>query len=76
MMTLNKLKYAININLTTLDVTYNPNNITDKKTKKKHSYFKEKHQIQTQSEMQRREFWERQFTVFPCKFYSNLPLTI
>ncbi len=37
---------------------------------------KKKHQIQTKFEMQRREFWERQFMVFPCKFYGNLPLTI
>ncbi len=77
MVRLIKLKHAVNINLTTLDVTYNPNNITDKKkAKKKHSYFKEKHQIQTKLEMQRREFWECQFTFFPCKFYRNLPLTI
>ncbi len=68
-MTLIKLKYAININLTTVDVTYNPNKYNWKeKTKKKHSYFKEKHQIQTKFEMQRREFWERQFTVFPVNF--------
>ncbi len=49
MVTLNKLKYAININLTTLDTTLINNN----------------KQIQTKFEMQRREFWERQFTFFP-----------
>ncbi len=37
-----KLKYAININLTTLDVTYNPINITDKKKLRRNSYFQEK----------------------------------
>ncbi len=38
-------------------------NITDKKKTKKRSYFKKKkHQIQTKFEMQRKDFWERQFT--------------
>ncbi len=43
MVRLIKLKYAINIHLTTLDVTYIPNKHTWlDKTKTKHSYFKEK----------------------------------
>ncbi len=70
MVRLIKLKFAININLTTLDVTYNPNKHNWlEKTKKKRSYFKEK----TTFEMQRREF---QFTVLTCIFYRNLLLTI
>ncbi len=65
MVRLLKLKYAININLTTLDVTYNPKNITDKKKLRRNIVIsKKKHQIQTKFEMQRREFRERQFTVF------------
>ncbi len=42
MVRLVKLKYSININLTTFDVTFNPNkhNWLEKKTKKKHSYLK------------------------------------
>ncbi len=69
------LKYTINIHLTILDVTYHPNKHNWLEKTKKH-YFKEKNQIQTKFEMQRREFWERQFTGFPCTFYRNLPLTI
>ncbi len=42
MVRLVKLKYAININLTTFDVTFNAykHNWLEKKTKKKHSYLK------------------------------------
>ncbi len=50
-----------------LDVTYHPNKHNWLEKTKKH-YFKEKNQIQTKFEMQRREFWERQFTVFPVHF--------
>ncbi len=51
--------------------------ITDKKKLRRNIVIsKKKHQIQTKFEMQRREFWERPFTVFPCKFYRNLLLTI
>ncbi len=58
MVTLNKPKYAININLTTLDVTHNP----DKQL------IRTNYKIQTIFEMQMK-FCERQFTVFPVNYY-------
>ncbi len=69
MVRLIKQKFAININWTTLDDTYNPNKHNWLEKTKKRSYFKEK----TTFEMQRREF---QFTVLTCIFYRNLLLTI
>ncbi len=73
MLRLIKLKFAININLTTLDQMYHTTiiNITDQK-KLRRKLFQRKN---IKFKMHRREFWERQFTVFPCKFYRNLPLT-
>ncbi len=48
-------------------------NITDKKKTKK-QLFQWK---SIKFEMQRRKFWERQFTVFPCKLYFfSLPKTV
>ncbi len=45
--------------------------ITDKKKLRRNIVIsKKKHQIQIKFEMQCREFWERQFTVFPCKLYT------
>jgi len=53
-------------NLTTLDVAYNPDKHYLIRTKQ--LFQRKKHQIQTKFEMQRWEFWERQFTVFPVNF--------
>ncbi len=65
-----ELKYAINTTLTTLDVTYNPNkhNWQKKNLQRNIATSKKKHQIQIKFEMQRWEYWARQFTVFTCKF--------
>ncbi len=63
-----KLKYAININLTTLDVTYNPNKHNWSEKTKKKQLFQRKN---IKFEMQRSEFWERQFLNFTFFFTSQ-----
>ncbi len=64
MITLNKLKYALNIHLTTLDVTYNP----IKQTKNKQLFQRKNIKF----EMHVGISGNVGLRFFPCKFYKNL----